>query len=76
MLQVGGTPAVLKQLLEDGYIDGSCVTVTGAPTLSALCSVGSRQQTHGCGQAWQHCPWALHGQGKMCQLQDRLAPCM
>ena len=28
-VQVGGTPAVLKYLLEQGYIDGSCMTVTG-----------------------------------------------
>lgn len=28
--QVGGVPAVLKQLLKDGLIDGSCLTVTGA----------------------------------------------
>ena len=27
--QVGGTPAVLKLLLEHGAIDGSCITVTG-----------------------------------------------
>ena len=26
---VGGTPAVMKQLLTDGYIDGNCMTVTG-----------------------------------------------
>lgn len=26
---VGGTPAVLKYLLEKGFIDGSCLTVTG-----------------------------------------------
>jgi len=26
---VGGTPAVLKYLLEKGFIDGSCMTVTG-----------------------------------------------
>ena len=28
-LQVGGTPAVLKYLLKQGLIDGSCLTVTG-----------------------------------------------
>ena len=28
--QVGGVPAVLKYLLEKGFIDGSCLTVTGA----------------------------------------------
>ncbi len=27
--QVGGTPAVLKYLLEHGYINGDCMTVTG-----------------------------------------------
>ena len=27
--EVGGTPAVLKYLLERGLIDGSCLTVTG-----------------------------------------------
>ena len=27
--QVGGTPAVLKLLLEKGMVDGSCMTVTG-----------------------------------------------
>ncbi len=27
--KVGGTPAVLKYLLEKGLIDGSCLTVTG-----------------------------------------------
>jgi len=26
---VGGTPAVLKYLLDEGYIDGNCLTVTG-----------------------------------------------
>jgi dihydroxy-acid dehydratase len=26
---VGGTPAVMKYLLEKGYLDGSCLTVTG-----------------------------------------------
>ena len=26
---VGGTPAVMKYLLEQGYLDGSCLTVTG-----------------------------------------------
>lgn len=28
-IQVGGTPAVLKYLMEHGLIDGSCMTVTG-----------------------------------------------
>ena len=28
-VQVGGTPAVMKYLLEKGLLDGSCLTVTG-----------------------------------------------
>ena len=27
--EIGGTPAVMKYLLEGGYLDGSCMTVTG-----------------------------------------------
>ena len=30
-VQVGGTPAVMKYLLQHGFIDGSCLTVTGTP---------------------------------------------
>ena len=26
---VGGTPAVMKYLLEEGLLDGDCMTVTG-----------------------------------------------
>jgi dihydroxy-acid dehydratase len=28
--KVGGTPALLKYLMAKGFIDGSCLTVTGA----------------------------------------------
>ena len=36
-MQVGGTPAVLKYLLEKGLIDGSCLTVTGtAPPQASI----------------------------------------
>ena len=28
-VQVGGIPAVMKYLLQKGYLDGSCLTVTG-----------------------------------------------
>lgn len=27
--EIGGTPAVMKYLLDEGYLDGSCMTVTG-----------------------------------------------
>ena len=31
-VQVGGIPAVMKYLLQKGYLDGSCLTVTGEPS--------------------------------------------
>lgn len=43
---IGGTPAVLKMLLEYGMIDGRCMTVTGknlADTLSTLPALGDNQ---------------------------------
>jgi dihydroxy-acid dehydratase len=43
---IGGTPAVLKYLLEKGLIDGSCLTVTGktlAENLAALPGLKSGQ---------------------------------
>jgi dihydroxy-acid dehydratase len=42
--RVGGTPAVLKYLLEAGLIDGSCVTVTGLTLAQnlAACPVRAR----------------------------------
>jgi dihydroxy-acid dehydratase len=36
---VGGTPAVMKFLLEAGYIDGSCMTVTGQTIAENLASL-------------------------------------
>lgn len=45
--RVGGTPAVLRALLDAGMIDGSCLTVTGktlAENLADIPSVYSRSQ--------------------------------
>ena len=45
--QVGGTPAVLKYLLEKGFIDGDCLTVTGktiAENLADLPAFADGQQ--------------------------------
>ncbi len=44
---VGGTPAVMKYLLEKGYLDGSCLTVTGktmAENLSSLPGLAEGQR--------------------------------
>ena len=36
---VGGTPAVMKYLLEKGFLDGSCLTVTGKTVVQNLVEV-------------------------------------
>jgi dihydroxy-acid dehydratase len=36
---VGGTPAVMKYLLERGYLDGDCLTVTGSTVAENLASL-------------------------------------
>jgi dihydroxy-acid dehydratase len=36
---VGGTPAVMKYLLEKGYLDGDCLTVTGQTVAENLASL-------------------------------------
>src|SRR5206468_7246957 len=44
---VGGTPAVMKYLLEKGYLDGSCLTCTGrtiAENLKPLNGLAEGQQ--------------------------------
>eukprot|EP00898_Chlorokybus_atmophyticus_P002431 jgi/Chlat1/3189/Chrsp22S03411 len=42
--KVGGTPAVLKYLLEKGFIDGSCMTVTGKTMAENLKDVPSLKE--------------------------------
>ncbi len=37
--KVGGTPAVMKYLLENGYINGACLTVTGQTVAENLAGV-------------------------------------
>ena len=45
--QVGGTPAVMKYLLEKGFIDGDCLTVTGKTLAENLarCRASNRAKT-------------------------------
>lgn len=45
--KIGGTPVVLKYLLEEGYLDGTCLTVTGktiAENLSTVPSLSFKDQ--------------------------------
>ena len=50
--QVGGTPAVMKYLLQKGLLDGSCLTVTGAHILRLHALASRLLLDHG------HCPEA------------------
>src|SRR5207237_6137438 len=46
--RVGGTPAVLRALLDAGFLNGDCLTVTGksiAENLKDVTSVYGRKQT-------------------------------
>lgn len=44
-LQVGGVPAVMKHMLAEGLINGSCLTVTGKTVAENLCSVPDLDQS-------------------------------
>jgi dihydroxy-acid dehydratase len=44
--QAGGTPAIMKLLLEAGYLDGSCMTVTGKTLAENLAAVPSLNEAH------------------------------
>ena len=43
-LQVGGTPAVLKYMLAEGYLNGDCMTVTGKTMAENLAELPVRTQ--------------------------------
>ncbi|OLY79380.1 Dihydroxy-acid dehydratase [Smittium mucronatum] len=47
IIDIGGTPAIMKLLLDEGYLDGSCMTVTGktiAENLAGLPGLKEGQQ--------------------------------
>lgn len=70
--RVGGTPAVLKALLEAKMIDGSCITVTGktlAENLAQVPSVYSRSQ-----DVVLPMDKPMHASGHIVVLHGNLAP--
>ena len=70
--RVGGTPAVLRALLDAGLIDGSCLTVTGktlAENLADIPSVYSRPQ-----DVVRPIEKPLFGTGHIKILRGNLAP--
>jgi len=44
--EAGGTPAIMKLLLEAGYLDGSCMTVTGKTLAENLASVPALKEEY------------------------------
>jgi dihydroxy-acid dehydratase len=70
--RVGGTPAVLKALLEAGFLHGDCLTVTGATLAENLKDVESvyrRKQ-----DVVHPLEKPLHGTGHLVILKGNLAP--
>ena len=70
--KVGGTPAVLKALLDAGFLHGDCITVTGrtlAENLENVKSVYSRPQT-----VVRSLQNPMHSTGHLTILHGNLAP--
>jgi dihydroxy-acid dehydratase len=70
--QAGGTPAVLKALLDAGFLHGDCITVTGktvAENLRDVPSIYARQQT-----VVKPLNAPMHPTGHIIILKGNLAP--
>jgi dihydroxy-acid dehydratase len=65
----GGAPVILKSLLEGGYLDGDCLTVTGRTLGEELTSIGSPD-----GEVVRACENALASTGGLVVLKGNLAP--
>jgi dihydroxy-acid dehydratase len=68
---VGGTPAVLKLLLEHGAIDGSCITVTGKTLAENLAELPALQEGQPIVQPWDA---PIKETGHLQILRGNLAP--
>ena len=77
---VGGTPAVLKYLLEKGYLHGDCLTVTGATLAENLAPLpglteGQVRSATACPRPCLECSWmAILGPWEMADTQDVVHP--
>ena len=65
----GGAPMILKSLLDGGYLDGDCLTVTGRTLGEELGSIGSPD-----GEVVRACENALASTGGLVVLKGNLAP--
>ncbi|MBO1111400.1 dihydroxy-acid dehydratase [Bordetella petrii] len=67
--EAGGVPAVLKALLEGGYIDGSVLTLDGRPLAEALADFPGPD-----GDVVRPCARAIHPSGGVTVLKGNLSP--
>jgi dihydroxy-acid dehydratase len=72
LYKVGGTPAVLKALLEAGMLHGDCLTVTGATLAENLTNVESIYRTRQ--NVVRPLDKPLHPSGHLIILKGNLAP--
>jgi dihydroxy-acid dehydratase len=69
VFQVGGTPVILKALLDGGYLHGNCMTITGrtlAEDLTAVCAPD--------GEVVRGCASPIASTGGVAVLKGNLAP--
>ena len=69
--EIGGTPAILKLLLENGLIDGQCLTVTGRTLAENLAPLPGLQSGQTIIRPLQQ---PIKSTGHICILRGNLAP--
>lgn len=69
--RVGGTPAVMKYLMEHGLLNGECLTVTGRTMAENLAGLPGLKQGQDVIRAWDN---PIKPTGHLCVLRGNLAP--
>ncbi len=69
--RVGGTPAVMKYLMEYGLLNGECLTVTGRTMAENLAGLPGLKQGQDVIRAWDN---PIKPTGHLCVLRGNLAP--
>ncbi len=69
--RVGGTPAVMKYLMEHGLLNGECLTVTGRTMAENLAGLPELKQGQDVIRAWDN---PIKPTGHLCVLRGNLAP--
>ncbi len=69
--RVGGTPAVMKYLMQHGLLNGECLTVTGRTMAENLAGLPELKQGQDVIRAWDN---PIKPTGHLCVLRGNLAP--